>query len=316
MPVIAIDFGGTNIKIGLVDNGKILLTQSIPAISSEGIRPRLEEVRSRINGLLNKQGLSPGDCSGIGIAIPGIVDVRQRRVCSINKKYEDAVTVDFPKWCDESFGLKLMMDNDANCAILGETRYGCAIGLTDAVIMIFGTGIGTAALIGEKLLRGRHYQAGCLGGHLIIDRNGPVCTCGNRGCIEAHAGTWALPAIAKGSNCFADSQLSKQTEIDYKSVIECMRQGDACSKALFGELLDCWGAGLVNLVHAYDPEVIILSGGLMKDSELILPHLKRYVRNNAWTPWGDVEFRVSGQPDASVLLGLYSLCTDATEQEG
>ena len=310
MPVIAVDFGGTTIKIGLVEQGEILSTQVIPAISNNGILPRLEEVEAKIKSMLKEQNISPDACTGMGIAIPGIVDFHRKRVLSTNRKYDDAPKIDFPKWCRDSFNLNLMMDNDANCAILGETKYGCVTGATDAVAMIFGTGIGTAAIIGGKLLRGKHYQAGCLGGHMIIDRNGPVCSCGNRGCVEALTGTWALPELSKSRDGFSGSTLSRQPVIDYKTLMECVKSGDVFCRDLFADLLDCWGAGIVNLICAYDPEFVILSGGIMKDSEFVLPHLKQYVEKNAWVPWGKIEFRVSAQPNASVLLGLYDLCTD------
>jgi glucokinase len=308
MPVIAVDFGGTNIKLGIISGGKLLSISSIPAESHEGIRPRLGQVVSKIKHLLDEQGLLLTQCRCVGIATPGIVNCDERRVIAINKKYDDAVSVDFPKWCDAEFGLPLVMDNDTNCAILGETNHGCARGFRDAVLMAFGTGIGTAAVMNGQLIRGRHYQAGCLGGHLIIDYEGRICTCGNRGCIEALASTSVLHEVARGREQFSGSLLAKRETIDYKAVTDCAGAGDAFSKNLFDYLIRCWGAGIVNLIHAYDPEVIILSGGLMKEQEKVVPPLRQYVVQNAWLPWGVPEFRIAENPDASVLLGLYTLC--------
>jgi glucokinase len=307
MLVIAIDFGGTNIKFGIVNGGKLVSFRSIPAESRDGIRPRLKILVNEIKKTLNEQNLPLTAFQSIGIAIPGIVNYDEKRVIAINKKYDDSLTVDFPKWCDEEFGLPVVMDNDINCAILGEITYGCARGVSDAVLMSFGTGIGASAVINGKLIRGRHYQAGCLGGHLIIDYKGRVCTCGNRGCVEALASTSTLPEVAKERKGFAGSLLSGQKAVNYKTVVDCAGAGDSFSVDMLAYLLQCWGAGIVNMIHAYDPETIILSGGLMKDQEKILPTLKQYVKQNAWLPWGDVEFRVAENPDASVLIGLYAL---------
>jgi glucokinase len=308
MPVAAIDFGGTNIKFGIVDKGKILSSGSIPAKSDEGICPRLNMVAAEIKEMLEKRNMTASDCGSMGIGIPGIVDFCNKRVISINKKYCDAVTVNFTKWSAETFHLPLVMDNDMNCAIIGETTYGCARDVRDAVMMSFGTGIGTASVMDGRLVRGKHYQAGCLGGHFIIDYKGRVCTCGNRGCIEAHAGASALYEAAKERPGFADSELAKQNIVDYKALTGCMEKGDIFSGDFFDYLLQCWGAGIVNLIHAYDPEVVILSGGLMKERERVVPYLKKYVMANAWTPWGDIEFRVAKDPNVSVLLGLCALC--------
>jgi glucokinase len=177
-------------------------------------------------------------------------------------------------------------------------------------MMSFGTGIGTAAVMDGRLVRGKHYQAGCLGGHFIIDYKGRVCTCGNRGCIEAHAAASVLYEIAKERNGFTDSALAKQNIINYKVLTDCMEKDDLFSRDFFDYLLQCWGAGIVNLIHAYDPEVVILSGGLMKEQEKVVPHLKKYVAANAWMPWGKIEFRVAESPDASGLTGLCALCRD------
>jgi len=314
MSVIAVDFGGTNIKIGIIDKGLVQSVRMISAESSQGIRPKLAEVKDEVFGMLQENKLSLADMTAIGVAIPGIVNSKEKRVISINKKYSDAIEVDFEAWGKEAFGLPIMLDNDMNSAIIGELTYGCAIGETDAVMMSFGTGIGTAAVMDGKLLRGKHFQAGCLGGHISVDINGPMCTCGNKGCIEAHAGTWALPEIARQRDGFAQSKLAQKEVIDYKSLLECIEAGDEFSKELFEYIISCGGAGVVNLIHAYDPEVVILSGGLMKNKNLVLPYIKKHVEKYAWMPWGKVELRVAERPDFSVLLGLSSLCNQMIEK--
>jgi glucokinase len=265
-------------------------------------------VAAEVKRMLEEQGLSLKDCQALGVAIPGLVNFAEKRVISINEKYTDSLNVDFPQWSKEEFGLPIVMDTDTNIAILGEITYGCAKGTRDAVLMAFGTGIGTAAVMDGRLVRGRHYQAGCVGGHLTVDYNGRSCFCGNRGCVEAMASASILPALVKEREGFAVSMLAKQETINYKAVTDCAAAGDSFSGDLLDYLLHCWGVGILNLIHAYDPEVVILTGGMMKEKEKFLPYFQQYVKQNGWLPWGIPSFKVAENPDASVLLGLYVLC--------
>ncbi|MCL2129322.1 MAG: ROK family protein, partial [Treponema sp.] len=219
MAVIAVDFGGTNIKIGIIKDGRLLCKEFIDAESENGIKPRLSIVKETIGRMLDGTSLPPDALTHIGIAIPGIVDFNAKCVLDINKKYSDVIGFDFKKWCKDNFNLPMIIENDTKSAIMGETRYGCCPGAKDAVLMSFGTGIGTAVIIDGKLLRGKHHQAGCLGGHIAISDNGNVCTCGGKGCIEAESGGWALPRIAKGFPGFKDSLLSNEHVLNYKAIM-------------------------------------------------------------------------------------------------
>lgn len=310
MVVIVIDFGGTFIKLALIEEGILLDQCSIPAHSVVGIIPHLEEVETSIRTMLQRNRISVANCSGIGIAIPGIVNPDTRRVISTNAKYDDAISFDFVGWADRTFGMPIILENDANAALLGEVTYGSAKGETDAVLVTFGTGIGTAVIISGHILRGKHHQAGCLGGHITTNLHGNRCTCGNIGCVEANAGNWSLPDTAKKYKGFEHSLLSSCAIIDYKAVIESSLQNDTVAIRLFQELITHWSTGIVNMVHAYDPEAVILSGGLMKSKDLLLPYLKDRVYDRAWTPWGKLRFIVAEYPEASVLYGLYHLFSE------
>ena len=304
---ITMDFGGTNIKIGLVRQGTVLSRTSIPAYSEGGLLPRLKDVERAVSRLLESEGLRLEECGGIGIAMPGLVNSDKLTLLSINEKYADAVGFSFGSWAEDVFGLPLVMENDARAALLGEVSYGVAQGETDAVLMTFGTGIGTAALMEGHLIGGKHYQAGVLGGHMTTDVHGRTCNCGNTGCLEAQASHRVLPEQARSLPDYSDSRLSQVPVIDYKAVVELAQAGDRVSADFLGELVMHWSAGLVNLIHAYDPEVVVLSGGLMKSAEVLLPMLEERVHRMAWTPWGKVRFKVAEDPDTSVLLGVSRL---------
>ncbi|WP_379186686.1 ROK family protein [Paenibacillus solisilvae] len=174
-------------------------------------------------------------------------------------------------------------------------------------MVIFSTGIGTAVMIDEQVLRGKHHQDGVLGGHLTTDIRGPLCNCGNRGCLEEHASHRSLLPRARESEKFKDSVLFSVEEMSYLAVIDAWQSGDSYAQEYMNELISHWSAGIVNLIHAYDPETVILSGGLMKSAHVLLPIIEERVHSMTWTPWGKVGFFVSPQPDASVLLGLSHL---------
>jgi glucokinase len=296
-----VDLGGTNIKIGLVNDGVLSKLVPIDTDDGAGIRKNLDKAA----GLIRTE--YTGKIELMGIAVPGIVDIEKRTITSANAKYADAVGFDFQKWCHDEFGCPLVMDNDANAALIGEASRGCAKGEDNVVMMILGTGIGTAAIINGRPIRGKHFQAGILGGHFVADINGYACTCGGKGCLETIAGSRELQRSVSGIEGYSGSRLSESGQIGMKEIIDCMVQGDSFSRIAFEMVIDAYSAGITNLVHAYDPEVIVLSGGVMKGREHILPAIIRGVQERAWTPWGKLRFLVADDPDSSVLLGLQTL---------
>lgn len=296
---IALDFGGTLIKIGFFEDGRMSGFQSIPARSEESITGVLGRV---VEAVSEKKGDRPVDM--VGLATPGIVNPDTRRILSINRKYADAVGFDFSGWCLNAFGCPLFMENDANAALMGEVLRGCAVGERDVVMMILGTGIGTAAMMEGKLVRGRHFQAGILGGHFVVDLHGRACTCGGKGCLDTLTGSGVLDGVVREMPGFEDSALTARGKIGMEDIIGSMVKGDIFAERMFDDVMEALGAGITNLVHAYDPEVVVLSGGVMKGKDRILPALERKVRERAWTPWGQVRLLVAKDPDSSVLLGL------------
>lgn len=305
---IALDLGGTRIKIGFFEDGKLSDFQSIPAHSQESITAVLDRV---VGAVSKKKGDRP--VRMVGLATPGIIDPYGRKILSINSKYSDAVGFDFSAWCLKEFGCLLVMENDANAALLGEVSKGCAVGERDAVMMILGTGIGTAAMMDGRLVRGRHFQAGILGGHFVVDLHGMPCTCGGKGCLETLTGSGVLEELVRGMPGFEDSILSSLDWPGMEGVIEAMEHGDPFASRVFDDVMEALGAGITNLVHAYDPEVVVLSGGVMKGKDRIMPALEQKVRERVWTPWGAVRLLVAKDPDSSVLLGLDARMEEADE---
>jgi glucokinase len=301
---IAVDLGGTRIKIGITEGGGLISSTLIEAQSAGGIVARLPAVESEISGLLSHAGIALREVRGIGISIPGIVDSEQMRLLSVNAKFADAVGFDFAGWSRERWNLPLVIENDARSALIGEWQYGAGRGYNDLVMVTLGTGIGGAAIIGGQILRGKHFQAGILAGHLTVNVHGSECNCGNTGCVETEASSWRLPDLAARHPLFNSSALSRLERIDYKDLFDLAGKGDALAKELIDQSLDAWSSCVVNMIHAYDPELVILGGGIMRSESLILPAISSRVARHAWTSWGKVKVAAAEQKDFAALLGV------------
>src|SRR5271170_5238035 len=207
MLALSLDMGGTHIGCGVVRDGELLGSASLNSELAGSLESLLPQVKEALRILLKVTGTTAEECGGIAIGFPGIVDVRNGRILSTLKKYEDAINLDLQKWAIEQFGLNLRIENDARMALLGEQYAGAVRGVQDIVMITLGTGIGGAAMMLGKLVRGTHAQAACLGGHLPVNYRGHKCACGNVGCAEAEASGWALPRIVRETPGFDKSSL-------------------------------------------------------------------------------------------------------------
>jgi len=251
--------------------------------------------------------MEPQQCIGVALGFCGLADARIGRVISTNKKYEDAPEIDFSAWSMQEFGLRFVIENDARMALLGERHVGAARGYDNVVMITLGTGIGGAAMIEGKLLRGKHAQAGCLGGHLPAKVGGRTCTCGAVGCSEAEASGWALPIMAKEWKGFHQSALAQRERIDFRSVFALAKAGDRVALEIRSYCLEVWATAAVGLIHAYDPELIVIGGGVMRSADVILPHIQQFVHDHAWTPWGKVRIAAAELGNHAGLFGAEPL---------
>jgi glucokinase len=308
-PAIGIDLGGSHATLAVVGDDKILASHRVSLDSAQPLRPALAGFAAAIRKLLAELQMSATECEGVALGFCGLADARIGRVVSTNKKYEDAPSIDFNTWCKQEFGLRFGIENDARMALLGERHAGAARGCDDVVMITLGTGIGGAAMIEGKLLRGKHAQAGCLGGHLPAKVGGRLCTCGAIGCLESEASGWALPIMAHEWKGFSTSQLARHDNIDFKTLFELADAGDRVAGEIREYCLQVWATGAVGLIHAYDPERIVIGGGVMRSAPVILPYIQAYVNGHAWTPWGKVQIVAAQLGNDAGLFGALPLLT-------
>jgi len=310
MRALAIDFGGTHATCGLVDDRKILGHESIDTDNAKSLIAVLPKIADTFRALLKSASLDFKDCAGIGVGMAALIDGRLGKVLSTNEKYPDAMGFDLNHWSQETFGIPLRLENDARLALLGEAYAGAARGFTDVVMMTLGTGIGGVAMIEGHLLRGKHGQAGCLGGHIPALYNGRACTCGAIGCCEAEAAGWSLPFVVKEWPGISQSALSKYPSVGFKELFEEAQRGDEAAIAIRERCLRIWAVDAVGLVHSFDPEIIVIGGGVMRSADIIIPYVEEYVQKHAWTPWGKVQVRAAELGNNAALLGAISLLSE------
>jgi glucokinase len=304
MAVLTIDFGGTRVKLGIIERGgEIIAVDQLNALPECSIEENLEMISHQAHSTF-KEYLSSNVLSGIGIALPSIVDPRSNRVVSRYVKYTSASEFDFDDWAKKEWGLPLLLENDARAALVGEWQYGAGRGCNDIVLLTIGTGVGSAVLLDGQIFRGTHLLAGSLAGHMSIHLDGNPCNCGYFGCLETEASTWALPSIIERQALLAESSLSKISLPQYSHLFEEAGKGDTLAVSLVEHSLKAWGVAVVNLIHAYDPEMIIIGGGVMRQKEMILPYIQGMVDRYAWLPPGTTRLVPAVQVDHAGLLGM------------
>jgi len=290
-------------------------SKEIKAQSASGLKAQLPVLEKTINQLLKANHLSSGDVMGLGFSFAGLVDSFANRILSTNQKYEDAPSIDLVGWASERWSWPLFAENDARMALLGEWQFGVGKSCSNLVMITLGTGIGSAVLIDGKLLKGKHFQAGNLGGHFVVNHRGSVCTCGNIGCMETEASTWRLPSLLKEHPGFIESSLKVEDTPDFKALFQHAGNKDKVAMEVLEHCISVWSAGIISMIHAFDPEMIIMSGGIMKSSEVFLPVLREKVNQLAWTPWGKVKLAKAKFPDSAALYGADYLVRSSVSNE-
>jgi glucokinase len=303
MKTLAMDIGGTMAKLGLVVDGRLVGEGAIESHSSRGLAALLPVLQSTARALAERNGLELSDFDGVGICFPGTIDSASRRITSVPAgKFDDAIGIDLVDWCRRAFSLPLAIENDARAAVLGEWKSGAGQGCAHFVLVTLGTGIGVGVVVDGRPLRGAHGTAGILAGHWTVRLDGELCACGNIGCVELEASQGVLPRLNERFGITGETELK-----DYRQVFAAAAEGDSIAQIIRDHSLRAWAVHAVNLIHAYDPQVMAYGGGIARASDVILPALRQYVARHAWAPVRDVQLVASRLGDRAALLGCEQL---------
>ena len=271
---IGIDFGGTFIKGGLVnESGEILVLDSIPTEAEKGAEDILGRIAKFIRVLAGEKGIS-----GIGLGIPGLIDEDAGEVVmSGNLNWTHVKVVNYLR---REFVCPVRITNDANAAALGESKFGSGRAFNSSVFITIGTGIGSGIVIDGKLFTGNR-GAGAELGHMIIHPNGEPCTCGSFGCYETYASATALKReTQKAAKANPKCLMAKEVPYDELSAktVFIYADRDPVAKKVLDEFLENMAIGVVNVANIFRPEAIIFGGGMAKEGDGLLIPLRAYLK--------------------------------------
>jgi glucokinase len=304
--VLAYDVGGTRTKIGLIEAG---LVRHMVTIATDEARPRklLDRAIRVGQELVGRYG----SVHAVGLSIRGVVDPQTGVLLDVNQPLTRLIGIPLAALMEDAFGVPAYADNDARMYALGELRHGAGRGYRNLVCLTLGTGIGLGVAIDGSLLRGSRGTLGILGGHFTVQVDGPACTCGNVGCLETLIGAQALVRLFSKRSLESNTPEPALDDISPQRRFGLAASGSPIAAQVVRRFSLVLGSGVVTMIHAYDPDVVVLGGGMSRASAQFLPTVRAFVGKHAWTqPRGRVQVVTSGLGDAAALIGIATLIQD------
>lgn len=291
MYYIGVDLGGTNIAIGIVDeNGKILKKASVPTRAEREADEIIRDMADLAKKLCDECGISVSDVEYAGVATPGTADSATGVVVYANNL--PFLRYPLAEKLKEFLGVKkVLIENDANAAAKGEVACGASKGHKNSVMITLGTGLGGGIVIDNKIYSGFNFSGAELG-HTVLEFNGKPCSCGRRGCWEAYSSATGLIKMTREKmlEC-SDSIMWEMCEgkienAGGRTAFDAMRKGDKAGSEVVDMYIAYLGAGIVNMINIFQPEVLVIGGGVCNEKEYLTKPLQaiidreQYSRNN------------------------------------
>ncbi len=284
---VGVDIGGTSVKLGLVSgSGKVVARSSFPTESHSGRSKMLKALVGHILGLDREAKRRGFRLSGVGVGAPGPIDVRRGRVYFFPN---------VPGWKNTPLKAILQrrlrrpvwLDNDAGAAALGEFCFGAGRGSKSMIALTLGTGIGGGWVLDGRLFHGPAFSATEIG-HVIIHEDGPLCACGNRGCVETYVGNHYFVAevrkrLKQGARSVLKQWIRQGKELSPLLVAQAARKGDSFSKKFWLETGEHLGTVLAGLCNVLNPDRVILGGGIAQTGRLILDPVTAAIGKKAFS---------------------------------
>jgi glucokinase len=276
--VLAVDLGGTKVAAGVVDrSGKIVRKKNVSVEASTAMGP-VRQIVELARELAGGKSLR-GTFAAAGVAVPGLVR-REGTVWAPNLR--GWTRMPLAKKLRSALGIPVVVESDRNAAVLGEAWRGAARGKSDAVVLMIGTGIGAGILSGGRLVRGAHELSGCAGWMVVAGEFGQEAgLVGQLESLTAGPGVAraAQQEVARGRGGLLEEIPGEA--MNAQEVAEAARRGDAAAIEVFLEAGRWLGYGVANLVSLFDPEVVVIGGGLAAASDLFLDALKKAMKERA-----------------------------------
>jgi len=313
-----IDLGGTNTAVALV-NSKGVIVRSRRTKTNAG-RPAdavCDEIGEIVHALIRDCGVTRDDIVGLGIGAPGPLSHRDGIIYQ-SANLDGWKNIRLRRAMLERTGLPTILDNDANAAAYGEFWVGAGRATRDMVALTLGTGIGAGVIIDGQIVRG-HFENAAELGHMIVEPNGRPCSCGQRGCLEQYASAGNLARycqerMAGGESSSLKTVLDQGTELTSRHIADAARDGDPFALEAWDKACHYIALGCVNVQHAFNPERIVLAGGMTKSGDFLLSRVVRHFKGMYWQLLDDVpELAISVLGDDAGVIGAAGLAWAARE---
>lgn len=284
---IGCDLGGTNLRAAIVDVeiGAVLHQMSVPTLAREGQDAVMKRMADLFLQVIQSANIDKKDIGGIGIGVPGVLDLEHGETLFLPNLPGTWPHVPLRDTITKLTGLPTSLLNDVRSITNGEWRFGAGHGVDTVAVFAIGTGIGGGLVIGGKLYLGMGGTGGELG-HTIIDFNGPLCGCGNHGCLEAYASGPAITAMAlKAVTQGLTTRIAAMCEYDLNRITpeliaRAAESGDEIAKEIYERAGYYLGIAAANTCASIGPQRIIIAGGVSQAGELLLGPLRRVMKSN------------------------------------
>ena len=275
---LGVDIGGTAAKLGLVDEeGRIISSvNEYPVKFDDYETPIIETVVKSVRHFMDENNKNFAEIAGIGVSATGGINTKLGIVEGSAGHIKNWEGTNIRSRLESEFGVKTAVLNDANAAALGEMWKGAAIGKENVVVMTIGTGVGGGIIVDSKILLGTKGFAGEIG-HIPVNVDGEDCSCGNKGCIEHYGSTSALVRNVKEAVISGEIKGIEAGKVDGRLIFKEVAAGNDTVKKYVDEWISYISATLVGLVHIFNPEMIILGGGVSRQKELFVDRVKEKV---------------------------------------
>ena len=279
---IGIDLGGTNIVAGVVDENYQILTKA--SVKTNLPRPEQEiaaDMAAVARQAAEEAGLSLDQIEWVGVGTPGIANSATGIIeYSNNLGFCNTPMV---QYLEEALGRPAFIENDANAAAYGEYVAGAAKGAKHAVCITLGTGVGGGIIIDGKIYCGSNF-GGAEIGHTVIDVNGPMCSCGRKGCFEVFSSATGLIRMTKEAlAAHPESAMKDEERITGRTAFHYMRAGDETAKQVVDDYIRYLAAGITNTINIFQPDVLCIGGGVCNEGDPLLLPMKEIVKKEVYT---------------------------------
>ena len=286
---VGCDLGGTNIKAGLVDieNGDVIISDSKPTKARKGPEAVMERMAGHITELIEKSAIKKQEILGLGISVPGMLDLETNTTLFLPNFVGGWRNIPVGERMTTYLGLDVSMLNDVQAITYGEWRFGAGKGVQSMACFAIGTGVGGGLIVNNELVLGLGGSAGELG-HQTVELNGPICGCGNHGCVEVYASGPAIAAsAARGVRQGWSTKIVDLIDHDLnlltpEIVAKAAEMGDEFALEVWERAGTYLGVGVANVLSTLAVERVVIGGGVAKAGDLLLDPIKKTIKDRVF----------------------------------